>query len=83
MSKEKKFLYEIDVRMVQRVVVAAESQEEALEIAKSATVVLQVDDDKNKVVLLGDDPAGNDTRDINLLAEDGTPEWDYYFRGVN
>jgi hypothetical protein len=83
MSKEKKFLYEIDVRMVQRVVVAAESQEEALEIAKSATVVLQVDDDKNKVVLLGDDPAGNDTGYINLLAEDGTSEWDYYFRGVN
>jgi hypothetical protein len=81
MSK-KKFLYEVDVRMVQRIVVAAESQAEALEVAKSVTVVLQVDDDKNKVVLLGDDPHGNDTGYVDLLAEEGTPEWKYHFGGV-
>ena len=79
----KKFLYEIDVRMVKRVVVTAKSKEDALEIVKTAIVVLQVDDERDKVVLLGDSPAGDETRTADLLAEDGTPEWKYYFGGLN
>ena len=83
MSKDKKFLYEIDVRMVKRIVVTAKSEEDALETAKSAMVILQVNDDRDKVVLLGDSPSGDETGTADLLAEDGTPEWKYYFGGLN
>lgn len=84
MSKEKKFLYEIDVRMVKRVVVTAKSKDEALEMVKSAMVILKVDDEHDdKVVLLGDSPAGDDTGYADLLAVDGSEEWKHYFGGLN
>lgn len=83
MSK-KKFLYEIDVRMVKRVVVTAKSKDEALEMVKSTRVILNVDDEHDgKIILLGDSPKGDDSGWVDLLAEDGTPEWKYYFGGLN
>jgi len=84
MSKNKKFLYEIDVRMVKRVVVTAKSKDEALEMVKSATVILHVDDEYDgKIVLLGDSPSGDETGTADLLAVDGSDEWKHYFGGLN
>lgn len=84
MSKEKKFLYEIDVRMVKRVVVTAKSKDEALAMVESVTVDLRIDDNHdNKVVLLGDSPKGDESGWIDLLAAEGSEEWKRYFGGVN
>jgi UPF0288 family protein (methanogenesis marker protein 3) len=74
-----KFLLEVDVRIVKRVIVEAESRDEAVDIASTISVESLALGEADNAVVLGDEPAGNGSGSVDVLAEDGDARWDYYF----
>jgi UPF0288 family protein (methanogenesis marker protein 3) len=74
-----KYLLEVDVRMIKRVVVEAETRDEAVDIAATISVESLALGEADHAVVLGDEPAGHGSGSVDLLAEEGTPRWTHYF----
>jgi hypothetical protein len=75
----RRFLLEVDVRIVKRVIVEASSRDEAVDIASTISVESLALGEADNAVVLGDEPAGNGSGSVDVLAEDGDARWDYYF----
>lgn len=76
-----KFLLEVDLRMIKRIVVEAENRDEAIEIAATISVESLARGETDHAVVLGDEPAGHGSGSVDLIAEEGTPRWDEHFGG--
>jgi UPF0288 family protein (methanogenesis marker protein 3) len=74
-----KFLLEVDVRIVKRVIVEAETRDEAVDIASTISVESLALGEADNAVVLGDEPAGHGSGSVDLLAEEGTPSWKRHF----
>lgn len=82
----KKFLVQVEVRLVKNLVVTAETEEDAIDTAStiSAETLALGESDNDNVLVLGDEPAGHGSGGVYLLAEEGTESWGYRFpEGVN
>jgi hypothetical protein len=79
----KKYLFEVDVRIIKRVVVEAETEVEAVDIASTISVESLALGEADDAVVLGDEPAGHGAGSVDLLAEEGTPLWRKYFGSEN
>lgn len=77
----RKFLIQVDLRIVKNLVVEAELVEEAVDAAATISVETLAlgESGVDGVTVLGDDPVGNGTGSVELLAEEGTPEWELNF----
>lgn len=75
----RKFMFEVDLRIIKHVVVEARTEGEAVDIASTISVESLALGEADDAVVLGDEPAGHGAGSVNLLAEEGTPEWDYHF----
>lgn len=82
----KKFLVQVEVRLVKNLVVTAENEEDAIDEAStiSAETLALGESGKDNVLVLGDEPAGHGSGGVYILAEEGTESWGYEFpEGVN
>jgi len=82
----KKFLVQVEVRLIKNLVVTAETEEDAIDEAStiSAEALALGESDSENVLVLGDEPAGHGSGGVYLLAEEGTESWGYRFpEGVN
>jgi len=80
-KKNKKFLIQVDLRIVKNLVVEAELVEEAIDAAATISVETLAlgESGVDGVTVLGDDPVDNGKGSVQLLAEEGTPEWELNF----
>lgn len=82
----KKFLIQVEVRIIKNLVVSAETEGDAIDEAStiSAEALALGESGKDNVQVLGDEPAGHGSGGVHLLAEEGTESWGYEFpEGVN
>lgn len=77
-----KYLFEVDLRIIKRVIVEAETRDEAVEIAATISVESLALGEADNAVVLGDEPAGHGSGSVDLLAEEGTPNWKRHFGGA-
>ncbi len=82
MSK-KKFLVEIDLRMVKRVIVEAEDDAEAAELSATISAESLALGEADDAVVLGDEPAGHGSGSVYVLAEEDDEDWIRYFGSQN
>lgn len=77
----KKYLIQVDVRIVKNLLVEAETEEDAVSIASTidADRLATGESDDDAYVILGDEPAGHGSGGVYVIAEEGTPEWGYEF----
>jgi len=79
----KRFLVQVEVKLIKNLVVSADSADDAVEIASAMSVeslALGENGTDHEVVVLGDEPAGHGSGGVYLLAEEGTPEWEQEFK---
>ena len=77
----KKFLVQVEVRLIKNLVVTAETEEDAIDTAStiSAERLALGESDDEDVLMLGDEPAGHGSGGVYVLAEEGTDLWVHEF----
>ena len=76
-----KFLIQVDYRLIKNLLVEAETEEDAVNIASTIDVdrLALGEPDGDDVIILGDEPVGHGSGGVFVIAEEGTPEWEHEF----
>ena len=78
----KKYLIQVEVKLIKNLLVEAETEEDAVSIASTIDadrLATGESDNEDVYIILGDEPAGHGSGGVYVLAEEGTPEWVYEF----
>lgn len=78
----KRYLLEVNLRLIKRVIVEAETADEAIENAATISAESLALGEADDALILGDEPPGHGSGSVELIAEEDTEDWSYHVGGI-